>query len=84
MARGWESKSVEQQQEEASPGIGPPQTRLSPEEVSRMREVQGLLLSRSRVLQQMEASRNARHRKMLQDALADLDRQLADRAKSMV
>ena len=43
----------------------------------RMRRQQSLLLSRSRVLQQLELSQNPRHREMLHQALADLEAQLA-------
>jgi hypothetical protein len=35
------------------------------------------MLSRQRVLQQLEAAQNPRHRDILQSALADLDAQLA-------
>ena len=43
----------------------------------RMRRHQALLLSRSRVLQQLEVSQHPRHREMLNQALADLEAQLA-------
>ena len=43
----------------------------------RMRRQQALVLSRSRVLQQLEVSQNPRHREMLNQALADLEAQLA-------
>ena len=43
----------------------------------RTRRHQALLLSRSRVLQQLEVSQNPRHREMLNQALADLESQLA-------
>jgi hypothetical protein len=38
--------------------------------------MQGLQLSRQRVLQQLEVAQNPRHREVLQAALADLDAQL--------
>ena len=77
MARGWESKSVEQQQEEMS---AQPQTfrpPVSPDEQQRIRKRDGLLLSRQRLIHQMEAAGNPRHLQMLEQALAELDRQLA-------
>lgn len=77
MARGWESKSVELQQSEASEGQSKPSIRLSPDEIIRQREREGLALSRSRMLQQLEAAKNPRHREMLQQALDDLDKRLA-------
>ncbi len=77
MARGWESKSVEQQQEErqAQPKGARPVVSAKQRECNRKRE--GLALSRKRLAQQLEAASNPRHRQMLEAALADLDRQLA-------
>jgi hypothetical protein len=49
---------------------------MSAEKAARWREQESLRLSRQRVLQQMEASQNPRHRKLLEDALADLDEKL--------
>jgi hypothetical protein len=76
MARGWESKSVEQQQEQA----GAQKTHhaaLTPEQVAEENRRRGLLLSRHRVVQQLEAAANPRHRQMLEAALAELDAQLS-------
>jgi hypothetical protein len=77
MARGWESKSVEAQQAEASEKLAKPRPPMSADEAARWREKESLRLSRQRVLQQLEASTNPRHRKLLQDALADLDDKLS-------
>ncbi|HKW16067.1 MAG TPA: hypothetical protein VJO35_01015 [Terriglobales bacterium] len=76
MARGWESKSIEQQQEEAKSSA--PQTRkqLTPEQIASQQRRRGLELSRQRVLQQLEQATNPQHRKMLESALADLQSQL--------
>ncbi len=77
MARGWESKSVEEQQAQADlmpSKAGPPP---SGEQAAKNRERQGLMLARSRVLQQLETAANPRHREMLERALADLDAKLA-------
>jgi hypothetical protein len=77
MSRGWESKSVEQQQEErSSPGENL-RTRLSPGEQQRNRKRDGLLLSRQRLAQQLQVSCNPRHRQMLEQAVRELDGQLA-------
>jgi hypothetical protein len=78
MARGWESKSVEAQQAEASDKSAKPRPRLSAEDAARWREKESLRLSRQRVLQQLEVSQNPRHRKLLEDTLADLDAKLTD------
>jgi hypothetical protein len=73
MARGWESKSVEQQQAEASQGESSRRPRLSPDQVERLRQIDGLRLSRSRVLQQLQVTQDPRHRGALEAALSDLD-----------
>ena len=78
MARGWESKSVEAQQAEAGEKSAKPGPAMSAEEAARWRRRESLRLSRQVVLQQLEASTNPRHRKLLQDALADLDLKLRE------
>jgi len=77
MARGWESKSVEQQQEERSAQRNTAPAPLSPEHQQRNRKREGLLLSRERLAQQLQAATNLRHRQMLEQAIAELDRQLS-------
>jgi len=77
MARGWESKSVEEQQSQAastSPRLDSP---LSTAERERNRDRERLILSRRHVLEQLASAQNPRHREMLQVALADLDARLA-------
>jgi hypothetical protein len=76
MARGWESKSVEDQQAEAARNKPAPKTQLTPAQVVCERELQGLRLSRARVLHQLDAARDPRLRLMLQEALAELDRRI--------
>jgi hypothetical protein len=76
MARGWESKSVEAQQEEASTKPAHSRPAMSPEEAARWREKENLRLARQGVLQQMQATQNPRHRKLLEDSLADLNEKL--------
>jgi hypothetical protein len=77
MARGWESKSVEQQQEELADQRKPTRAPVAPEEQQRARKREGLLLSRQRLTQQLQAACNSRRRQMLEQALVELDRQLA-------
>ena len=77
MARGWESKSVEAQQAEAMEKPGKPRVKLTPEAAARSRERENFRLARRRVLQQLELSRDPRHRKLLEDTLADLDQKLS-------
>lgn len=76
MARGWESKSVEEQKSESNqPNEGSVLTR---EQTEGRRKRDGLLLSRKKVAAQLESATNPVHRQMLERALADLDRQLAN------
>ena len=80
MARGWESKSVEAQQEEANEKPVQRRPPMSAEEAARWREKENLRLARQTVLQQLETSQNPRHRKLLEDSLAELDEKLKDQA----
>jgi hypothetical protein len=77
MARGWESKSVEQQQAEMadpSKSAGP---RLSPAQQKLNRQREGLLLARKRLADQMHAATRPAHRQMIEQSLAEIDKQLA-------
>jgi len=49
---------------------------MSADEAAQWRQKESLRLSRQRVLHQLETSQNPRHRKLLEDALADLDEKL--------
>jgi hypothetical protein len=77
MARGWESKSVEQQQDEriAETSASRPRLTRQQQELNRRRE--GLLLSRKRLVGQLETSTRPAHRHMLERSIAEIDRQLA-------
>ncbi len=77
MARGWESKSVEQQQDERRADAATTHEAISPEERARRAEVDTLMMSRARVVQQLENCRDPRYEKMLRSALADLDSRLS-------
>ena len=78
MARGWESKSVEEQIDLAeSARNAAPATKLSPEAQAKLRKREGLLLSRTRVLHDIEAAQNPRYQAVLTKALAELDAQIA-------
>ena len=76
MARGWESKSVEAQQAEAADTTKKPRLKLTPEAAARRREQERLRLSRQSVLQQLQKTQNPRHRELLENTLADLDREV--------
>ena len=76
MARGWESKSVEAQQAEASRSEKPARRRLSAQEAELVRKREGLLLQRKQLLQRLEQASNGRHRATLEAGLAHVDQQL--------
>ena len=76
MARGWESKSVESQKEDAAAAAAPA-VRLTAEERERQRKRQSLELSRRRVLQDLAAARSDLRRSALERALAFLDEEIA-------
>ena len=78
MARGWESKSVEAQIEESnnSPSSNENQG-YSPEELQAKLRKNDLLLSRRRILQQLEGSGNERYSELLRRTLVALEAQIA-------
>ena len=82
MSRGWESKSVESQMEEAAARRDqarrvPP----SPEELRLESDRQSLQLSRARVLKDLETAAHPRRREQLKAALEHLERQILALAK---
>jgi hypothetical protein len=77
MARGWESKSVEQQQEELKDRNRPTGLRLLPAQQKLIREREGLLLVRKRLTERLQATTHARRRQMLEQDLAEIEKQLS-------
>lgn len=78
MARGWESKEIESQMDAAEAARAARSAPLqSPAEIERVSKLNGLMLSRTRVLSDMQTACNARRRQQLEEALAYLDRQIA-------
>jgi len=78
MARGWESKSVEAQIEQSG-SENPPNSeqKVSVEERQTIFRKQDLMLSRKRILQQLERSPNERYSELLRRTLASLDAEIA-------
>ena len=76
MARGWESKSVESQQEDAAEDRKRPGP-VSPEDARKRTERATLMLARTRALSDLQRACAPAHRAMLEQAIADLDRRLA-------
>lgn len=77
MARGWESKSVESQQDLVREEHKSQRQALSEEAKKVQREREGLMLSRARVLKQIEASTNDQYTKVLREALKELEQKIA-------
>src|SRR5438132_11972992 len=77
MARGWESKSVEDQKSAAEADrdaqIKP---RMSADERAKQERKQSLLLSRAQILHRLKVAKNARYRTQLELALKHLETQL--------
>ena len=79
MARGWESKSVESQIESAESKRAASRSKeLSAIEAERIHQRESLLLSRTRVLHDLEHATNPRYRQILEAALKHLEQKLAD------
>ena len=72
MARGWESKSIEGQQEDARRKREP----AGPGEAAATDERRALELARARTAAVLAAARTEDQRRMLEAALADLDERL--------
>jgi hypothetical protein len=79
MSRGWESKDVESQMEEAAARRSVNrQTPLTAEQIRLKTERTSLELSRTRVLKDLEAATHPRRRQQLQAALDHLERKLGE------
>ena len=78
MARGWESKSVEAQIDMAESRSAAATAKvLSQETLDLLRKKESILMSRTRVVRDLENAQNPRYRAVLSKALADLDAQLS-------
>lgn len=77
MAKGWESKAVEGQVQDAQSERNNKQTQLTIAQIEANRRKQVLLLSRARVADGLQSSSDSRYRDQLTRALADLDAQIS-------
>lgn len=75
MARGWESKSVEAQQAEATAERQNPRQKLTPEQAARTRELEGLKTARAGIARQM-GDATPRYRALLAESLKELERRI--------
>jgi hypothetical protein len=79
MARGWESKDVADQVEAAEvPKSNPNAGNKSDAQVRHEQEIKDLQLSRTRIVNELQAATHPQHRKSLEAALAHLDSKLKD------
>jgi len=76
VARGWESKAIESQQESAAEArrSRPP---VNAEDASRHNAHATLMLARTRALADLQSACAPAHRAMLEQAIAELDQRLA-------
>jgi hypothetical protein len=77
MARGFESKQVEEQQSMAqAKSSEAAKQALTPEQQARMREKASLEMMRAKIQNDILAATSDRHRAMLQMALKDIEQKL--------
>ena len=80
MARGWESKSVEDQIQERESGSGETRRRLTREQAQFQARREGLQMVRTRTLMSLQSACDSRYRAHLERILSDVDAQLRDLA----
>ncbi len=81
MARGWESKSIEEQREmaEGSQASKPSGNRQPPREVEKpSRQRDSLLLARKRILKDLQTTDNLRYKAFLEASLTAIEKQLLE------
>ena len=77
MARGWESKSVEEQQNQAQQTVSQDEKdALKRRDAEKMRKIQALKLNRARIREQIERSTNDRYKELLGRELEHLEHEL--------
>ena len=79
MARGWESKAVEDQIEERKKKReAVPSEETTPEERQRKDRLASLQLSKSRLLDQLERAKNPTHRTTLLNGLKAIEKEIEE------
>jgi hypothetical protein len=82
MARGWESKSVADQIEEGeSQRPVRPNRPVSGEQRAQQQKLDSLLLSKSRILDQLEHAKHAAHRQVLLKGLQAIESEIDQLSK---
>ncbi len=78
MARGWESKAIEEQQAEAARRAEQRDFRpLTSTELAQQQRLESLRLMQSQLREQCARARSAAHREQLADALRQLEAEMA-------
>ncbi|MGA6980427.1 MAG: hypothetical protein WCC95_16690 [Candidatus Sulfotelmatobacter sp.] len=81
MARGWESKAIEAQQEEVAARDISPRARLTSEEAARARAAENYRLALQNIRQQLSIVQDPRRRETLERARADLEQKIQELGK---
>lgn len=81
MARGWESKAVESQQDDAR-ARGPAGPAPSPEDIARRQQAESIRLALADTTAQLQAACRPVHQDMLRQRIAALEALLAGLAES--
>ena len=78
MARGWESKSVEEQQSQAQQQTLSQDDKdaLKRQNAEKLRKIQALKLNRARIREQIERSTNDRYKELLGRELEHVEQEL--------
>jgi hypothetical protein len=78
MARGWESKSVEEQQSQAQNQLVSQEEKDAAKRLNadKLRKIQALKLNRARICEQIERSTNDRYKDLLGRELEHVDHEL--------
>jgi hypothetical protein len=75
MARGWESKSVEEQMENAREEKKASASHAM-KPVHHSRQHENLVLARTRLVKDLETTDNPRYKQFLEASIADIDKQI--------
>jgi hypothetical protein len=77
MARGWESKAIEDQQSQMADSTRrPPGRELTPDERARADRQQSLALARARAVAGLTAATREPHRRLLEATIAAIDAEM--------
>jgi hypothetical protein len=82
MARGWESKSIEQQIEDARTDIKTSESSATESEQIEKQKYEGLRLQRARIVQELKSARNPRYREILNKMLQHIEESLKRKVKN--